>query len=315
MAVITDEEKTLVVSGEQIEEAVTKIPTIEADIKENASNIEKTNSRIDELENNSNSELAAQVNQNKTDILSVNGKLSNLTLGLHTDGLFYIFINNEPVGNGISLPQASGDVYGNVDSENNIVLNGDLADGEYFIKYEMADGSTIDIGELVLDTTEPDMPTEPTNWADPSNSLWQVGYRLATAYGNGKTDGGIGHILTNFIPAQKGDIIYVTGLDITGASDGKNAMIGAYNSNNDPETDYQKLYAATGATTAVSSADGAKECVVLNGSTYEYTVLMTTNNGNKATDSTRYIRIDGIAVEGVLDSEIVINVKRNGVWL
>ena len=91
--------------------------------------------------------------KNKTDILLLDGKISSLTLGLHTDGLFYIFINNEPVGNGISLPKASGDVYGNVDSGNNIVLNGDLADGNYYIKYEMADGSTIDIGELVLGTT------------------------------------------------------------------------------------------------------------------------------------------------------------------
>lgn len=97
--------------------------------------------------------------KNETDILSLGKKIDGLTLGLHTDGLFYIFINGEPVGNGISLPKSSGDVYGNVDSGNNIILNGDLADGEYFIKYEMADGSTIDIGELVLDTTVADPVT------------------------------------------------------------------------------------------------------------------------------------------------------------
>lgn len=78
----------------------------------------------------------------------------NITLGLHTDGLIYIFIDGTPVGNGIALPGGgqSGDVIGNVDSGNNIVLNGDLADGTYTVKYEMEDGSTIDIGELVLDT-------------------------------------------------------------------------------------------------------------------------------------------------------------------
>lgn len=103
------------------------------------------------------SEVREDIEQNKTDILLLGDKISSLTLGLHTDGLFYIFVNNEPVGNGISLPKASGDVYGNVDSENNIVLNGNLADGNYYIKYEMADGSTIDIGELVLfaDIVEP----------------------------------------------------------------------------------------------------------------------------------------------------------------
>ena len=102
-------------------------------------------------------EIKAQIEKNETDISSLDDKISSLTLGLHTDGLFYIFVNGEPIGNGISLPKASGDVYGNVDSGNNIILNGDLADGEYFIKYEMSDGSTIDIGELVLsaDIVEP----------------------------------------------------------------------------------------------------------------------------------------------------------------
>lgn len=253
MAVTNEEEKSkqIEVSGEQIVDAVNKIPTIEADIKSNASSIsrvyademmnraaieelttrtsaaetamssmtdaiqknvtdlEEVNSRIDELENSpsggggSSEEVEAligrlesietaldghtvksdvpegakftdtvyddtavkadilanteAINQNKTDNSLLDDKISSLTLGLHTDGLFYIFINNEPVGNGISLPKESGDVYGNIDSENNIVLNGNLADGNYYIKYEMADGSTIDIGELVLsaDDVEP----------------------------------------------------------------------------------------------------------------------------------------------------------------
>lgn len=43
-------------------------------------------------------------------------------------------------------------VFGYVDENNTIVLNGNLADGTYTIKYEMEDGSTVDIGNLVLDT-------------------------------------------------------------------------------------------------------------------------------------------------------------------
>ena len=117
-------------------------------------------STIDSKFKTANDDISANteaIKQNKTDISSLDDKISSLTLGLHTDGLFYIFVNGEPIGNGISLPKASGDVYGNVDSGNNIILNGDLADGEYFIKYEMSDGSTIDIGELVLsaDIVEP----------------------------------------------------------------------------------------------------------------------------------------------------------------
>lgn len=41
-------------------------------------------------------------------------------------------------------------VYGYVDADNNIVIKGNIADGSY-IKYEMEDGTTIDIGQLVLD--------------------------------------------------------------------------------------------------------------------------------------------------------------------
>lgn len=78
----------------------------------------------------------------------------NITLGLHTDGLIYLFINNSPVGNGIALPTASvNEIVGNIDSDNNIVITGALADGSYSVKYEMNNGSTVDIGELVLNST------------------------------------------------------------------------------------------------------------------------------------------------------------------
>ena len=77
-----------------------------------------------------------------------------ITLGLHTDGLIYLFVDGVPVGNGIALPSGgiSGDVVGNVDSANNIVLMGNLSDGTYSVKYEMEDGSTVNIGNLVLDS-------------------------------------------------------------------------------------------------------------------------------------------------------------------
>jgi hypothetical protein len=39
-----------------------------------------------------------------------------------------------------------------LDENNNIVLNGELADGTYSVKYEMENGSTVNIGNLVLDS-------------------------------------------------------------------------------------------------------------------------------------------------------------------
>lgn len=78
---------------------------------------------------------------------------SQLSLGIASDGLIYLFVNGSPVGTGI--PQSTGvegDVFGYVDENNTIVLNGDLADGTYIIKYEMENGTVVDIGDMVLDT-------------------------------------------------------------------------------------------------------------------------------------------------------------------
>lgn len=76
----------------------------------------------------------------------------SLTLGIASDGLIYLFVDGSPVGTGIPQGQ-SGDVFGYVDENNTIVLNGNLADGTYTIKYEMENGDIIDIGNMVLDST------------------------------------------------------------------------------------------------------------------------------------------------------------------
>ncbi len=72
---------------------------------------------------------------------------AGLSLGIHTDGLVYIFVDGNPVGTGIEL--SNGGISGYVDSENNIIITG-LPDGTYTVKYEMEDGSVIDIGNLEL---------------------------------------------------------------------------------------------------------------------------------------------------------------------
>lgn len=43
-------------------------------------------------------------------------------------------------------------IFGIVDEDNNIIVSGNLADGTYSVKYEMEDGSTVDIGNLILDS-------------------------------------------------------------------------------------------------------------------------------------------------------------------
>ena len=75
-----------------------------------------------------------------------------LSLGIASDGLIYLFVNGQPVGTGI-LQGQSGDVFGYVDENNTIVLNGNLADGTYTLKYEMSNGDIVNIGNMVLDST------------------------------------------------------------------------------------------------------------------------------------------------------------------
>jgi hypothetical protein len=77
-----------------------------------------------------------------------------ISLGLHTDGLIYLLIDGSPVGNGVALPEGgiSGDVVGNVDSANNIVLAGNLADGTYKLKYEYDDGDVREVGSIVINS-------------------------------------------------------------------------------------------------------------------------------------------------------------------
>lgn len=76
---------------------------------------------------------------------------NDISLGIASDGLIYIFVNGTPVGTGIPQGQ-SGDVFGYVDENNVIVLNGNLADGTYSVKYEMENGTVVNVGNMVLDS-------------------------------------------------------------------------------------------------------------------------------------------------------------------
>ena len=110
-------------------------------------------------------------------------------------------------------------VFGIVDDNNNITVYGDLAAGAYSVKYEKEDGSTVDIGQLVLDTDEPDEPDEPvptyTNLANPSDANWKEGIRLNSSYSEVAAEG---MVTTNLIAAAKGDVIRVKGLTFGNSS-------------------------------------------------------------------------------------------------
>lgn len=158
-------------------------------------------------------------------------ELDSLTLGKHTDGLIYLFKNGVPKGNGVEIKSEvveSGDVVGYIDENNNIVLVGALADETYTVKYEMEDGTVVDIGDLVL-TRGPQL-AEFTNLFNPST---------ATLNQRPNSSGGLtaldGHIVTAFIdvsskvPLTNTSKIYIKGATFDYAVDGsKRAKIYTY---------------------------------------------------------------------------------------
>ena len=94
---------------------------------------------------------AAVVGRKLTEQSEAIADYETLGLGLHTDGKVYIYKNGVPFGNGIKIA-SGGDVVGTLDENNDIVLTGSLADGTYKLKYENADGTFTEIGNLVIDT-------------------------------------------------------------------------------------------------------------------------------------------------------------------
>lgn len=161
------------------------------------------------------------------------GKM-DVSLGIASDGLIYLFVNGEPVGTGIPQGQ-SGDVFGYVDENNTIVLNGNLAEGSYSVKYEMADGSVVDIGELSLVAT----PTY-TNLFDASNVVLN-----ARTNSSGGTTAYDGAVISNFIdisnkvPFTTNTKIYIKGADFD-ATDTRASKISTYKSK--PASGYSGVY-------------------------------------------------------------------------
>jgi hypothetical protein len=73
-------------------------------------------------------------------------------------------------------------IFGFVDENNNIIVQGNLADGTYNVKYEMEDGSTVDIGNLVLDSNVYYTVTNKlTNCTNSNNAVQAIGGQGYTA--------------------------------------------------------------------------------------------------------------------------------------
>ena len=103
-------------------------------------------------------------------------------------------------------------VFGVVGEDGSIVISG-LADGSYTVKYEMEDGSTVDIGALVVGAVGPAY----TNLAEPrpenttDYTIWCSNARMGS---NGTPAAKEGYTCTNFFALGNGDVIRIKGFKI-----------------------------------------------------------------------------------------------------
>lgn len=123
-------------SEDYVKSKIAEIPTPDVSGQINAHNL--------------NTSAHADIREEISQLSSEKVDKDNICLGIASDGLMHIFINGDPVGPGVARG-GGDDVFGYVDENNVVVLSSNLPTGAYTIKYEMADGSLIDIGSLVLD--------------------------------------------------------------------------------------------------------------------------------------------------------------------
>lgn len=133
-------------------------------------------------------------------------------------------------------------IFGYVDENNNIVVSGNLADGSYSVKYEMEDGSTVDIGNLELDTEESDSSDAPaytnllplsvdTDGSDYAGTHenggdgYEYGYRISHSSGSQTAQDNV--YCSGFIPATLNDVMRIKG--IAAASTDTHNVIAFYN--------------------------------------------------------------------------------------
>jgi hypothetical protein len=173
--------------------------------------------------NNAKANMTAQVNTAKSEmeamidggLTELEEKTFNLSLGIHTDGLIYMFYDGIPQGTGIAMASGeAGDIVGNLDSDNNIILMGSLPNGTYTLKYENIDGTYINVGELEVGRLEPPGPAytnlavyNATNTTD--FTIWCNDSRIGS---DGDYRKLAGYVTTNCIEVSNNDVIRIEGI-------------------------------------------------------------------------------------------------------
>lgn len=155
-------------------------------------------------------------------------------------------------------------VFGYVDENNNIIVSGNLADGSYSVKYEMEDGSTIDIGELVLDVEV----KEPTNLFIVGGDGFILNGRCSSA-GQNRQDSN-GYFVSNYIDIKDGDTLYIKNASVSTDSNSYSGIklsdgntIGLFPNSSEYITNYSESNGITQFTVNKEDADCIRICFVI----------------------------------------------------
>lgn len=132
-------------------------------------------------------------------------------------------------------------LYGFVDENNNIVVSGALSDGEYTVKYELEDGTTVDIGELTLGgTSEPEIPQE-TNYFNENTA--QLNFRLGSSGSPSAFDGMVTTDFIEYTEDMAGKRFYASGIEqVMSSTYSYNARVVYYDSNKTKVAEFNDSY-------------------------------------------------------------------------
>lgn len=226
---------------------------------------------------------------------------SGLTLDIHTDGLIYLFVDGKPTGNGFEVGTGTiveGDVTGVLDENNNILLSGDLENGEYVLKWLDKDGNYVDAGTIVVGAVPEPEPVK-TNFFNIGGN----GYILNGRCGSDGSDRRGANqnpygCLSNYFDIANGDTIYVMNATIP-------ALFSGMKFADNTTTGY--MPAESELVTNYSVSDGTTQFTI-NSETADYTRLCL------SVDSS-FTKENPATAEDIENANIIINIKRNGEWL
>lgn len=157
-------------------------------------------------------------------------------------------------------------------------------------------------GALVITVTAVPSGAGYTNFANPNDSYWKNDSRLSI--GSGSTVAFEGRTATNFIPARMGDTLRVKGMSLTQSLNGQDGKIVLYSSA-DESSHLGGMYGRAGSGDRTNF--GSK--VSVSGDVSTYTVALDNDNNQVATSALRYIRLDGVLLDGYTADDVIITVN------